>query len=251
MTITRAFQDRVAAVAASCEKELPLKGAHLPEEYFYQSLPLCVIDAVYSIGVKYEGVRNVVRRYCKHFGLSEFREPKDQMPSAYEQEPLSHFLGKMRELGTEEFTNHIFQNRQRTSTHNGILKSEAVMRFAATLQEHGVNVLQDVPAKYSDSQLDAELRQIPGQRSGISISYFFMLAGSEDLIKTDRMIGRFLKRCLATEPRPDEAQLLISGACGSLRTSFLDLTPRLLDSLIWNCERERTKGSLSSNKSCG
>ena len=40
--------------------------ATLPEEFFYNSLDLCIIDAVFSIGVKYEGVKNVVRKYQKH-----------------------------------------------------------------------------------------------------------------------------------------------------------------------------------------
>jgi len=81
----------------------------------------------------------------------------------------------------------------------------------------------------------------PGQTSGISISYFFMLAGTEDLIKPDRMIGRFLKRHLGYEPSPAEAQSLIFGACEILRAQYPHLTPRLLDYVIWSHERAREK----------
>lgn len=41
-------------------------AATLPEEFFYNSLDLCVIDAVFSIGVNYSGVKNVVTRYKEY-----------------------------------------------------------------------------------------------------------------------------------------------------------------------------------------
>jgi hypothetical protein len=40
-------------VAQYAERVLPLHSASLGDEYYYQSLPLCVIDAVYSTGVRY------------------------------------------------------------------------------------------------------------------------------------------------------------------------------------------------------
>ncbi len=142
-------------------------------------------------------------------------------------------------LGIEKFTEGIFSNKQRTSPRGGILKSEAIFRFATVLGDNGINFLQDVPPRVQDADLEAELRQIPGQTSGISIRYFFMLAGTEDLIKPDRWIGRFLKRCLNAQSTPEDAQFLISSACEMLLTEYPDLTPRLLDNVIWNYERER------------
>ena len=41
-------------------EKLDLRTVELPDEYFYPSLPLCVIDAVFSIGVRYEAVRRAV-----------------------------------------------------------------------------------------------------------------------------------------------------------------------------------------------
>jgi hypothetical protein len=234
---------QTARIAAACEQELALHDARLGDEYFYQSLPLCVIDAVYSIRAKYPAVQNVVKRYCDHFGLQEFRNSRDQVPSLNDQEPLSALVERMSTLGIRQFATGIFKNRQPTSSRNGILKSEAVFRYATALTDEGVNFLQDVPPKVSDSNLEAKLRRIPGQASGISISYFFMLAGTEDLIKPDRMIGRFLKRHLGYEPSPSEAQSLISGACEILRTKYSHSTPRLLDYVIWSRERAREKNN--------
>ncbi len=236
---TNLTTEDAAAVAAFCEENLILAGATLNDEYFYQSLPLCVIDAVYSIGVRYEGVRNVVRRYCEYFGLQEFREPRDRMPPAGSQQPLSALISKMDELGIVRFTEEVFQNRQRTSSRSGISKSEAVFRFASVLGNDGINLLEDVQPKASDEDLDATLRRIPGQKSGISISYFFMLAGNEDLIKPDRWIIRFLRRCHGQVVTRGDAQVQVCETCQMLQPKYPALTPRLLDNLIWNYERAR------------
>src|SRR5205085_11775930 len=60
-------------VAAYAGRVLPLATAALDAEYHYQSLPLCVIDAVFSIGVKYSGTRRVVARYCEFTGQRRIR----------------------------------------------------------------------------------------------------------------------------------------------------------------------------------
>lgn len=206
-------------------------------EYFYQSLPLCMIDAVYSIGVKYEAVQNVVRRYCRYFNLKEFREPMELIPPQREQQSLSDFIEAFTNIGLEKFTDVVFQNRQRTSSRSGILKSDAVFRFARTCHESGINFLQDVGPKVLDNVLEINLRKIPGQN--LSIGYFFMLSGSDDLVKPDRWILGFLNRCLGYSPTIIEAQSLVSKTCTILRVDHPRLTPRLLDNIIWNSERAK------------
>ena len=44
-------------VANYCKRYLSLNNAVLGDEYYYQSLPLYIIDAVFSIGVKYDKLR--------------------------------------------------------------------------------------------------------------------------------------------------------------------------------------------------
>jgi hypothetical protein len=63
---------------------------------------------------------------------------------------------QMERLGIDKVTNKVFVNRQRTSAHNGILKSEACWRFGKVLVAHGVNYLQDVPALVSDARFAVE-----------------------------------------------------------------------------------------------
>mgnify|MGYP003466554474 CR=1 FL=1 len=65
-SMTPAPSDEEAALVLRACRELLASAevVELGDEYFYASLPLCVIDAVYSIGVRYGSVRNVIRRYC-------------------------------------------------------------------------------------------------------------------------------------------------------------------------------------------
>jgi hypothetical protein len=225
-----------------CRRELALKDAKLGDEYGYGSLPLCVIDAVFSIGVRYESVRNVIGRYCKFFHLSE---------TAVDQQIVQQMLDNYRHYGVDFFTAKIYANRQRTSARNGILKSEAVLRFASVLRAHGVNVKSDVRKVYDVREFEAAIRSIPGQTSGLSLRYFFMLSGNDEFVKPDRMITRFLQRVLGRAVSMDEAQLLISSACRSLRPDFPHLTPRLLDHAIWNYERDNGAAMVSSPERCG
>ena len=235
-------------LAQRCASVLPLTDARLPDDYFYASLPLCVIDAVFSIGVRYEGVRNVVARYCERTQTPRFRDRDKPLPKTQETasklvarlEGLNARIESSQEAGTRA-ADELFGNRQRTASRNGILKAEAVRRFAAVLGEHKVERLEDVPGAMSNPSLDAAVRSIPGQGSGLSLAYFWMLAGSDDHVKPDRMVLRFLADTLG---RPEskitqgEAQDLLGDAVVLLRRDYSHLTPRLLDHLIWGYQRD-------------
>jgi hypothetical protein len=156
----------------------------------------------------------------------------------------------MRSLGDAKFAEQVFQHRGRTSPKNGILKAEAVRRFAEALAEHGVEHLQDVPHALLGRSLERAVKRVPGQRSGISLKYFFMEAGCDDLIKPDRMIQRYLQRVLRRAVKLSECQALLSAAVAELRGEFPHLTPRLLDSRIWEYERRRAKPQTPSRPLC-
>lgn len=53
---------------------------------------MCVIDAVFSIGVRYEGVRRVVDRYCQYFSLPKVRADKHQLPNPSDQKSVDDFV---------------------------------------------------------------------------------------------------------------------------------------------------------------
>ena len=218
---------------------LSLERAALDREYHYNSLSLCVIDAVFSFGVRYESVRSVVRRYCEYFQLERYRPDRSAVPAKPAQEALGGLLQHFDDLGLDRMTSDVFANRQRTSTRNGILKAEAVSMFADTLRSHGIAYLQDIGETLPSAALQQAIALIPGQGSGISLQYFWMLAGSDDLIKPDRMVLRFLRDSLGRPVCADEALRIVAGAVAELKATYPSMTPRLLDHKIWEYQRDR------------
>jgi hypothetical protein len=228
----------VELIAAGAGAVLPLATARLGDEYFYQSLPLCVIDAVYSIGVRYGGVQRVVARYCEWSGSRAFRTGRASLARIDEQESITGFCERAERIGPAAMADTVFANRQRTSSRGGVLKAEAVYRFASVLRAHGLNFFQDIPAAIDDSRLESDILCIPGQGSGISLNYFWMLAGSDEFIKPDRMILRFIHGVLGRPVSSVEALLLLKGATHRLQAQFPNLTPRLLDHEVWKYQRQ-------------
>lgn len=220
-------------LARYCDDRLDLQKAELNDEYFYQSLPLCVIDSVYSIGVKYEGTRNTVKKYCDYYGLRRIRKDRTALPERGMQESLKEFLDKLKSSGIDFFADQVFRNRQRTSTRSGILKCEAVFKFAQCLHRYGVDCFQDIHHVVHEKRFENEIKSIPGQASGISLSYFFMLSGSDDLIKPDRWIIDFIKDALGVTCSPSCAQTVLVGSCEILKAQYPTVSPRLLDNTIW------------------
>jgi hypothetical protein len=233
------MDQEIELIAEYAKRLLPLSSARLGDEYFYQSIPLCVIDAVYSIGVRYTGVQAVVARYCEKFRLPKVRKNRKHLPRKDEQESITAFYQKIEKIGAESMATKVFCNRQRTSTRSGILKADAVQRFARVLLEHKVEYFQDISRAADDESLEKSILSIPGQGSGVSLRYFWMLAGSDEFIKPDRMVLRFLESALSRPVSVHEAQNLLSGACDLLKKDHPNLTPRLLDHEVWKHQRDK------------
>lgn len=227
--------DEVEQVKERCRQVLPLAEATLGSEYAYPHLPLCVLDAVWSIGVRYAGVQNVIARYCAHYGI--WNEAKTDAPSSLPQHSVAQLIDNIRTVGVESFAVDVVCNTQRTSPRSGILKAEAVYRFAQVLNRHGVQHLEDVPANGSHKELEAQIQRIPGQSSGVSLKYFFMLCGDSNLIKPDRMTRGFLSETLGRSIDEEEAQALLTEASRRLNREFPALTPRGLDHEVWKYQR--------------
>jgi len=156
-----------------------------------------------------------------------------------EQEPVSVFVEKITNLGPEKFAGMVLANRQRTSTKSGIMKSEAALRFAQVLKLHKVEYFQDVEKIQGKEDFENAVKAIPGQRTGITVRYFYMLAGSDDFVKPDRMILGFLKDQLGERLSQDEAQGILSEASDALKPQYPHLTTKTLDHHIWMYQREK------------
>jgi hypothetical protein len=112
-----------------------------------------------------------------------------------------------------------------------------VYTYAVMLSAFGVRYLQDVTLIMDDEEFEASICAIPGQRSGISLVYFFMMCGSERHVKPDRMVVRFISRVLNRKVHEREVQELVHGAAYLLHFTYPYMTPRILDNLIWMYER--------------
>lgn len=230
-------KEDILAFSKFCRKNLDLDEIQLADEYGYANVPLCIIDAVFSIGVKYTAVQNTITRFCDFFNIIKF-DPEKNL-SLDDQLSVSAFLKMYTEHGIEGMTEKVYKNRQRTSVRSGILKAEAVQRFAEIVAKHSVQYLQDINKIQGNKEFETKITQIPGQRSGISLRYFYMLAGSKDLIKPDRMINRFVYTATGKSFGVEATTELLVETCQELAKNYPGLTPRTLDNMIWEYQRSK------------
>jgi hypothetical protein len=237
------MESDVTLLANRCRKLFDLGALVLPQEYRYASVGHCVLDAVFSIGVRYSSTRLVVKRYCEKRGVTHIRS-SEALPPPSDQEPLSAFVNYIDAMGPSAFADNIVHNHQRTSPRSGILKAVGALRFAKVLRSFRVEYLQDLSAHTANASLDSQLRAITGMKSGIAVQYFWMLAGSEDMIKPDRMVLRFIEAALM---RPFTsiagATTMVTAAAQTLRHDFPALNARLLDYAIWEQQRTQPKSA--------
>jgi hypothetical protein len=105
----------------------------------------------------------------------------ESVPSA-DSHPLPRLLTRFQD---DQALEAAAQNKQRTSTRNGVTKADAALRFARTLVNHGVLGVEDLPSLLADpeswSRVDRALSRIPGEgEHGARRSYFWMLCGVEE-----------------------------------------------------------------------
>ena len=223
MSSSQLHDDALRAILAAVETLLPS-----PDRWEtpggYASVGLAVIDSVWSIGVRYQSVENVIARY-----RAERRAGGDD-PDADGPGDVRRFIEACG--GAEAFAERV-GNRQRTSTTNGILKAEAVLHEARILEDEGVELPADLAGAGQERLDDLQRRwsTVPGQGSGVSWRAFAMLVGLPE-VKPDRMIRRFVAAALgrpgATAVGVDEARGLVLAAAARLGVS-----PRELDYAIW------------------
>jgi hypothetical protein len=225
---------------------LPLPGVVTSSEQFhdyrYGHLAQCVLSAVFSPNANASAERNVVTQYSRYARLSPiFRPTRETLLPIAQQEPLQEFIDNVDKEGLGRFTVSVLRNEQRTSPTGGIPKAEAAYRFAQVLRSFDIQYLQDVfPFINDEEQLVTKLKEIPGQTYYVTISYFFMLVGSEMHIKLDRMVLQFLENVLRRKMKEKESKALVIEAATLLQPRYPHVTPRILDNCIWGYQRQRS-----------
>jgi hypothetical protein len=218
---TALLADRCQAVLGDPEQW------HTPTGYS-EGLGLCVLDAVWSIGVRYRSVENVLTAY-RQLRRNELANPETDNPA-----DLTATISAIG--GAQGFSDQL-NNHQRTSTRGGILKSQAVFDAAQTLTQHGLANPADLRSATNQRLDDVERdwRAVHGQRSGISWRYLLLLAGRQE-VKPDRMIVRFVADAIDRQPSTAEAAALVAAVSA---TGRVDADLRTLDHRIWSLQSGR------------
>ncbi len=222
--------DRVTAAVAALEPR--------PRQRRWVSVTFCVVDAVWSIGSRYDStVVPVVKRVADDFGVLEASVP-NAAPASEDPVPLQRFRGA---YDVDRLTKRT--NRQRTSTSGGALKAEAALEYARILVSHGIGTIDDARRAIADpalfNRVECDLKKVPGDGfHGIRRGYFWMLVGDDSRVKPDRMVLRwFASHQLGLEP--EQAAHVIRRVVERLNSTPRDttITAWEVDHAIWNAGR--------------
>lgn len=211
-----------------------------PRQDRWTHLSLCVLDAVFSIGARYSTTCRTVRVYASFAGLPHVLGPAaDVAAGAFTatEEPVAALVQRIEQHSVESFARAVLRNRQRTSPRGGVLKTEAALAYGAVLQRNGLLRLADVGRALADDAriraAEAQLARVPGHgANGVRVGYLWMLAGSDDVIKPDRMVLGWLTALLGRSPSAPEARTLLSAA-----SADLGVTAWQVDHAMWNAQR--------------
>ena len=230
---------------AKVRTELDLPHVKLSAGYYYQSLPLAVIDAVFSIGVRYESVVNAVHCFAGRAGWRIYRPHGSPYPEVNEQRTMSEFLAEFTKLTPSEHPSTIFGNRSfaNPASAKPIPKAELVRQVAAVLVSLGIERFVDFQSFPEPRALDEALCTLPAMSSGVIVSYIRMLCGSETDVKPDRHIHAFIRAASGNATlllTNSEVSSLMKAAALALASEqgLNHLTPRMLDHAVWNLQRK-------------
>jgi hypothetical protein len=207
-----------------------------PRARRWTHLPVCVLDAVFSINARYGGVIAVCDRYAEHQRLAPHVLPAAKAYTVIgtgDEQPIDALATLGRDLGPTRFSSEVLNNRSRTSTRGGVLKAEAATRYAEILAAAGVHTLGDVAALLHEVDrlgvVEQELRTVPGNGANdVRLGYLWMVAGDDQHVKPDRMVLRWLSKQLRRAIDVAIARRLLADTADAL-----GCTPWELDHAIW------------------
>lgn len=215
-------QQQIKQFADYCEQHLYFSIGD-PPGYF--SAPICALDSVFSIGIRYTIVVSSIYRFCQLI-------KQDFETSTITTSEVLTLIDKIsdEELAEKYLTKH------RTSTKNGILKTTAFRLFLQTMQAYHVETCDDIHSIAGNSSFENAIKMIPGQRSGITLDYLYILSRMENYVKDDRHIQTFINDIFPKNNfnHDDRIELVRGAALILSQGTHPGMTPRYLDHLIWN-----------------
>jgi hypothetical protein len=213
------------ALVAACRELLGAMDEWVDPRGYPDSLALCVIDSIWSVGVQYGGVDHVIQAYR---GARGERADHDG---------ASDLVGWIASVGgAEGFASEVHNHQRSFASTEAPLKAEVVAEAAAMLADKQIETIADFRAiaHAIGGPVEAAWLALPSQSSGITWRYMCILAGLPD-VKPDRMIRRFVANALrlddVTTYRAHQAVLHVAGELG--------VSARRLDHRIWQYQSGR------------
>lgn len=229
------IENKTKCLYEKCIKNLDLKGAKLGDEFYYENLTFCLIDAVFSMGIRYKIVQNAIIRYKNYIADKGFN---------FNEHKISDFKKIVDSFSCEDkkylLVSENILTKNRTSPKNGILKTEACYRIAEILVKYHIETKEQfnsMPENIMES-VNEEIKNVRGQSSGIMLEYLYMLAGNDDICKPDRHLHKFVETATGEQEDDYTIQNLMKNVTDILKKDFPNLTVRLLDYEIWKFQRK-------------
>lgn len=199
--------------------ELDNREPHVP----YESLPVCILDCVYSLRARYHQVTvPILRRYAEKYMNGNKYAP------GYS---LSDFISHIDSVGgCQQFSRVVLKNNQKLS---GRLKSEVCYEIARKLKLLNIETMDDFNEFRSIELIEIVLYSVKGIGQA-ALNYFFMLAGDSERCKPDVHIHRFIFNACGEKVSDLECQNLLSQAVERLNKTHKGITVRELDFIIWD-----------------
>lgn len=192
--------------------------------YHYQSLPVCIIDCVYSLRAKYASITlPVVQRYADSFMNGDKFADGDT---------ISALIERIDNCGGPRFfAESILKNRQKLGR-SLVPKEDAVYQLARYLRLLQIETLEDFRTFESPELLEVVVRAVKGI-SDAGVNYLFMLAGDPNRVKPDVHIHHSIMDACGKDVSNEECQTIFAEAVELLKPTHLGLTVAALDNTIW------------------
>ena len=217
----------VNKLVSYCKDNLELTQ---PAPRGYESAPICALDSVFSLGIKYATVENVLNLFLLHFNLTVDTKIT-----------TSEVLSIIDPFSAEELS-VILQNNNRTDTHkNSLLKTAAYKQFLEVMREHGVETREDIVNAVNNQDFKDDIMAIRGQTQGTSLDYLFILARVDNYVKYDRHVQRFVQNGTELENvgKAQGVRLVREAAKVLSETDYPGMTARHLDHIIWSWQMQQ------------
>lgn len=224
--------DPLVAAAAALRVE--------PRTRRWAHLSLCILDAVYSIGQRYEHVVEICNRYSDLAGLRDRYLIVGESSKVTGEQDLCSFRDWAVQRGADRLAEEDLQCRNRTHRNRlAPYKSIAVIAYADVLCRHGITSLRDAANLLTDgdrlASVEADLRRVPGNGlNDIRLDYFWMLVGDDQRIKPDTMVRRWVGDALSLPSLPTAADARAHVVATAHK---IGCTPWELDHAIWLHQR--------------